>query len=202
MNAPPSDLDVEDQRVGAFGDLLAHDRRRDQRHAFDRAGHVAQRVQLLVGRRQVGRLSDKHATELPEHRKALGHRHVDPEPRNRLELVDRAAGVPERPAGALRHQRAARGDDGHDDERHLVADAARAVLADLHARQRRQVDALAGPDHGVGQPRGLVGVEAAEHDGHQQGRRLVLGNRAVGDATRPASRSRRVSGGRPRACAK
>ena len=38
-------LDVEDERVGPFGDLLGHDRAGDQRDRLDRPGHVAQRVQ-------------------------------------------------------------------------------------------------------------------------------------------------------------
>ncbi len=95
--APP-DLDVEDQRIGALGDLLAHDRGRDQRHALDRAGDVAKRVELLVGWRQVRGLPHKHTAKFGQDREALGRRHVDPEPGNRLELVDGAAGMPERTA--------------------------------------------------------------------------------------------------------
>ena len=56
-----ADLDVEHERAGALGDLLAHDRRRDQRDGLDRARDVAQRVQLLVGRGEAvaGRADDR-----------------------------------------------------------------------------------------------------------------------------------------------
>jgi hypothetical protein len=47
-----ADLHVQHQRAGALGDLLAHDRAGDQRDRLDRAGDVAQRVQLAVGRGQ------------------------------------------------------------------------------------------------------------------------------------------------------
>ena len=180
--APP-DLDVEDQRIGTLGDLLAHDGGRDQRHALDRARDVAKRVELLVGWRQVRGLPHEHAPKVGQDRQALGRRHVDSEPGDRLQLVDRAAGMPERAAGALGDHRAAGGDDGHDDERDLVAHTARAVLADLHPRQRRQVHAVPRSHHGVGQPRGLVGIQPPEHDGHQQRGGLVLRDRAVRDAT-------------------
>ena len=65
-----ADLDVEHQRAGALGDLLAHDRRGDQRDRLDGAGHVAQRVELLVRRRQpVAGRADHRADvlELGEH---------------------------------------------------------------------------------------------------------------------------------------
>ena len=50
-----ADLDVQHQRAGALGDLLAHDRAGDQRDGLDRAGDVAQRVELLVGRGEARR---------------------------------------------------------------------------------------------------------------------------------------------------
>ena len=57
-------LHVEDQRVAALGDLLAHHRRRDQRDALDRRGHVAQRVQRLVRGRDVPGLADQAAADV------------------------------------------------------------------------------------------------------------------------------------------
>ena len=64
MNAPRAALDVEHQRVAALGDLLAHHRRGDQRDALDRRRDVAQRVQLLVGGRDVVGLADQAAADL------------------------------------------------------------------------------------------------------------------------------------------
>ena len=40
----------------------------------------------------------------------------------------------------------------------------------------RQIDAAARSDHRIGQPAGLLGVEPAEEDRHQQRRGLVIGN--------------------------
>src|SRR6185436_2589708 len=76
----------------------------------------------------------------------------------------------------LRHDDAARRRQRREHDRHLVADAARAVLADLHAGDVRQVHPVARVDHRVGQPRRLVDGHAAEHDGHQQRRGLVSGS--------------------------
>jgi hypothetical protein len=35
-----TDLDVQDESLGPFSDLLGHDRRRDQRYRLNRSGHV------------------------------------------------------------------------------------------------------------------------------------------------------------------
>ena len=56
-------LHVEHEPADALGDLLAHDRRGDQRNALDGAGHVAQRVELAVGRRDLRRLADQRAAD-------------------------------------------------------------------------------------------------------------------------------------------
>ncbi|OUJ75016.1 hypothetical protein BXA17_20000 [Acinetobacter baumannii] len=49
-SAGSTGLDIEDEAVGALCDLLAHDRRSDQRDGLDGAGNVAQGVELLVSR--------------------------------------------------------------------------------------------------------------------------------------------------------
>ena len=81
--------------------------------------------------------------------------------------------------GHLRHHDAARGHQRREHDRHLVADPAGAVLADLHARNRRQIDARARAHHRVGEPGGLLGAHAADHNRHQQRRRLIVLPRAV-----------------------
>ena len=48
-----ADLGVEHDRLGSARDLLRHDARGDQRVVVDGRGHVAQRVELLVGRNEV-----------------------------------------------------------------------------------------------------------------------------------------------------
>ena len=71
MNAPRPHLTSSTSAVAALGELLAHDRRRDERHALDRRGHVAQRIEHLVGGSDVGGLSDDGAPDLAEHRDEL-----------------------------------------------------------------------------------------------------------------------------------
>ena len=73
-------------------------------------------------------------------------RQLDAEARDRLELVERPARVPEPAAAHLPERHAARGDDRPDGDRRLVADAAGRVLVDdAPAELRRHVDRLAAP---------------------------------------------------------
>ena len=72
---------------------------------------------------------------------------VGPPARDRLQLVERAAGVTEASSRELRHRGAARGDERAQHERHLVAHAARRMLVDGRASQRREVEPLAAVDH-------------------------------------------------------
>ena len=60
-------LDVEHQRVDAFRQLLAHDGGADQVRALDRAGDVAQGVELAVGGRDLCGLADHGAAAGFEH---------------------------------------------------------------------------------------------------------------------------------------
>ena len=105
---------------------------------------------------------------------------LDAEAGNRLELVERAAGVAEAAAGHLPERDAARGDDRADRERRLVPNAARRVLVDdLAAERAVQVDRLAAPDHRVRQRERLRRGQAAEADGHQERGHLVVGHLAA-----------------------
>ena len=56
-------LHVEHQAVESLGQLLGHDAGGDERDRLDRAGDVAQRVEPLVGRRDLGRLPQHGAAE-------------------------------------------------------------------------------------------------------------------------------------------
>ena len=67
--------------------------------------------------------------------------------RDRLELVERAAGVTEAAAGELRHRDAERGDEGRERQRDLVADPAGRVLVDGVLAQARRSQALTRRDH-------------------------------------------------------
>ena len=96
--------------------------------------------------------------------------------RDGLQLVQGAAGVAEAAAGEHGHAHAAGGEQGGDDEADLVADAAGAVLVDLLAGHAVQGDAVAGSEHDLGQVGQLAVVQAADVDGHQPGRDLVVGD--------------------------
>ena len=97
-------LDVEHQGVDALGDLLAHDRRRDERDALDGAGHVAQGVEL-AGRPARSRRSGRSARSRSCATAARNSSSDRPmrKPGIDFELVERAAGVPEAAAGHHRH---------------------------------------------------------------------------------------------------
>ena len=176
-------LDVEHQRVDALGDLLAHDRRADERDALDRAGHVAQRVQLLVGRRDLRRLADHRAADVarapPSSRRATGSTRkpgiasslssVPPVcPRPRPDII--GTGTPHAAASGARISDV------------LSPTPPVLCLSTFTPGNVAQVDADARVHHRVGEPRGFLRRHAAQQDRHQQRRRLVVGQRAGGDA--------------------
>ena len=117
---------------------------------------------------------------------------LDVEAGDRLELVERAAGVAEPAAAHLPERYAAGGDDRADGDRGLVADAAGRVLVDdLAAERCAEVERLAAADHRVGERVRLGGRQAAEVDGHAERGQLVVGDlaraRSRGSARRCSS---------------
>jgi hypothetical protein len=100
-----ADLDVEDEAAGTAGELLAHDAARDQRQRRDRAGGVAERVQQAVGRGEVLRLAGDGDADVTHLRRNAAFVERGAEAGDRLELVDRPAGVPEAAPRHLRHAR-------------------------------------------------------------------------------------------------
>ena len=66
-----AELHVEHERVGALGDLLRHDARGDERDRLDRAGDVAQRVELLVGRGEARAGGADHRADVAQLREQL-----------------------------------------------------------------------------------------------------------------------------------
>ena len=147
-----ADLDVEHDRLGAGGELLRHDRGGDQRELVDGRRDVAQPVQELVGRHEVAGLADDRQTDVPDLRDELVEAELGAVARDRLELVERAAGVTEAAAAHLPERDTARRDDRADRQRRLVADAARRVLVDdLAAERGAEIDRLAAADHRVRQ---------------------------------------------------
>ena len=120
-----ADLDVHHERVEPGGELLGEDRGDDERDRLDRAGGVADGVEPAVGGGEVAGLADDRAARLAHgggEALAVGRRVVAGD---RVELVERPAGVAEAAAGDHRHGAAARGDDRREQQRDLVADARR-----------------------------------------------------------------------------
>jgi hypothetical protein len=122
---PVAHLHVQDEPVDPFRELLAHDAARDQRERRDRAGGVAQVIEPAVERRDLGRLARHHAAHLAQHGDRALEGEVSPEAGDRLELVERSAGVAEPPPGHHRHHEPELGGQRRERKRNLVADSAR-----------------------------------------------------------------------------
>src|SRR5665213_1978192 len=119
-----SDLHVQYQSVRSLGDLLGHDRRRNERNRRHGRGHVAQRVQLSIDRGQTltrGTDDRAHSIELLAD---LVIREEGAPPGNRLQFVQRPSSVSEAAAGKLGNGGAAGRHERSEDERDFVAHAA------------------------------------------------------------------------------
>ena len=152
---------------------------------LDRRGDVADGVKAPVGRRQFHRLADDRAAGLLDH--ALEQREVRLRDVawDRIELVERAAGMPEAAARDHRHVGAAGGEHRRQHQRNVVADAAGRVLVENRARQVvfAPIEACARAGHGAGQRHALLERHAAKEDRHGEGRGLAFGDRAAGQAS-------------------
>jgi hypothetical protein len=175
-----ADLHVEDDRVGATGDLLRHDRRGDQRDDVDGRRDVAERVEPPVGRNEVGGLADDRHPDLADLADELVALELDAEARDRLELVERPAGVAEPAPAHLREGDAAGGHDRAEHDRRLVPDAAGGVLVDDAAAEAREIDRLTALHHRVGERERLRRGEPPEVRGHAEGRHLVVRDLVAG----------------------
>ena len=150
---------------------------------IDRGRHVAEPVQELVGRYEVTGLPDDRETDVADLRDELVQSELGPVPRDRLELVERPAGMSEAAAAHLSERDAARCDDRPDGERRLVTDAAcRMLVDDLAPELGTEVDRLAAANHRVGEHVGLARREPAEEHRHAERSHLVIGNLATGVA--------------------
>ena len=178
-NAPDPTLTSSTSASVPSAIFLRHDRAGDERDRLDRRRHVAQGVELAVGRRQAR--ARRAAMIAPTDRScatASALVSIARQPGDRLHLVERPAGVAEAAPAELGHGRAAVRDERDERQRDLVADAAGGVLVDGRPADRRQVEPLAGVDHRLG-PLGQLGrLHPLEQDRHAQRRRLLVGDRA------------------------
>ena len=178
--APSPTLTSSTIACGAAGQLLRHDRRRDQRRLVDGRGHVAESVQQLVGRYEVGCLPDDRHADVAYLSDELVERQLRAEAGDRLELVERAAGVAEPATAHLPERHSARGDDRADRERCLVADAAGRVLVD-HLPPSAPLRSIVSPLLIIASvSTNVSGLgETAEVDGHAERGHLVVGHVAA-----------------------
>src|SRR6202011_3165756 len=166
-------LDVENEGVEGLGEFLAHN-----------AGGDA------VGGDEGGGLADEGGSAGLEGIEELLEGELGVEAGDGFEVVQGAAGVTERTTAdhghadagdAFRRERgeARSGEDGGNEERGLVADAAGGVLVDGKGVEGSGVEGLAGEAHGGGEVGELLRVEAAEEDRHEERCRLSVGDAAV-----------------------
>ena len=173
-------LDVEHQAGEPGGELLGQDRGGNQRDRFDRRGHVADRVQALVGGRQIRRLADDGAAHLRHHRSQRRQIGLGAVTGDRIELVERPPGMAQAAPGDHRNPGATGRQRRRQQQRDVVADAAGGVLVERRAVQLRPVEDIAGIAHRLGEKYALFGRHAVEEDGHGESGDLAFGHRAVG----------------------
>jgi hypothetical protein len=169
-------LHVEHERVDALGDLLAHDRRGDERDALDRGRDVAQRVE----RRSAGAIVAvwpimRSPTSSAPRRNSSSESAVRKPGSTRACRACRRCGPARGPTSSAR--RAAGGHQRREHERGLVADAAGAVLVDLGpgnpARSTRSPDrTIASVSQAVSSsviPRRTIAISSAAESGYAIG---------------------------------
>ena len=168
-------LHVEDQGVNAFGKFLAHDRRADEADILDGGSNVTKRVDFLVGRSNLRGLPDQAHAAFAEDAAKFVQRQIHVEAWNRLQFVERAAGVAEAAAADHRNRKAARRDDGSKNERSLVANPSGGVLVHFLAGDLGMVEDFSGIKHHLGESRELGAAHAANPHGHEPRGHLVIG---------------------------
>ncbi len=84
-------FDIQHDGICTRCDFLAHDASCDQRHAGNGGGHVAQGVELAVGRGQIGALSRHHDAMFRQHCQELLGAETDTEAPDRFQLIDSPA---------------------------------------------------------------------------------------------------------------
>ena len=194
MKAPEPNFTSSTSALQPGGELLRQDRGGDQRHRFDRRRHVADGIEALVGRREVGGLADDGAAGLARRpggtAPSSGWR---PIAGNGIELVERAAGVAEAAPGDHRHEAAAGRDDRRQHQRDIVADAAGRMLVEHRPAAVRQ--SSTSPESRMASVSATRSshAHAVEEDRHGEGRGLAFGDACRRSGPRRRRRSPRAS---------
>ena len=171
-----SELDVQDYRVRTRGNLFRHHAGGDQRHRRHGGRHVTKRVEGLVGRHHARGLRRDCDPDLAYLLDEPIRVEIDCQMGHRFELVERPAGMRERPSAQFGNLYPDGGSQRRADQRDLVAHAASRMLVDLHALDSAQVQHLSASDHGLRECQRLRTCHAAYANGHQPGCHLVVGD--------------------------
>ncbi len=148
---------------------------------------VAEGIEDAVGGDEARGLSDEGDAALFEGEEDLVEGELGVEAGDGFELVECAAGVAEAAAGDhgdadagdaswCKGGEACGGEDGCDEKRGLVADAAGGVLVDGEGVEAGGVEGFAGVAHGGGEGGELLRGESAMEDGHEEGCDLRVGD--------------------------
>src|ERR1700676_1718980 len=141
-------FNIENESVDAFGKFFAHDGGADEADIFDGGGRVAEGVDFFVGRGDFRGLANEAHTAFAENAEKFFEREIHVEARDGFEFVERAAGVAETAAADHGNSEPACGNDGSEDERSLIANAAGGMLVHFSAGNAGEIENLARAKHG------------------------------------------------------
>src|SRR5208282_204632 len=138
-----------------------------------------QRVQLAIRRSNSLSLTNHGTSAGFKNAMEFGHRQADAKSGDGFQFVERASGVAQTAAADHGDEEASGGNQRSKHKRGLVPDAAGGVLVHFFCGQKAEIENFAGVQHGVRQSGGLFARHSAQHDGHEPGGHLVVGNAAV-----------------------
>jgi len=130
-------FDVKHEGVDAFGELFAHDGGTDEADIFDSGSGIAESVDFFVSGSDFGGLTDEAHPTFAKHAIKLIDGKIDVETGDGFELIESAAGVAETAAADHGNGESGGGDDGSENERCFVADAAGGMLIHFSAGNAR-----------------------------------------------------------------
>ena len=167
---------VQQDAIVIGGQLLAHDGGGDEGEGIHRGGYVAEGVEELVRRGEIGALPHDGDAYLIDNGFELGGGQISAEARNGLQFIHSATGMTQTAAAHLGHLDTQCGHDGGDGQTGLVAHAAGGVLVHAEAVDSLEVEGITGIPDGHGEGGGFLGGHAAEVDRHAEGGGLVVGD--------------------------
>lgn len=152
-------LYIQHDAVCSGSDLLGHDARCNQRNALHSGGHVPQRIELLVCRRQVSALAHHTGAYGIDGADKFLWRKLHTEAGNGFQLIHSAAGVSQTTPGHLRHRHSAGCHNGSHHHGGLVPHAAGGMLIRLEALNPRKIHQISRMGHPVGEDSGFMGIK-------------------------------------------